>query len=498
MKKLDQLYTDSNNGMNDTEYQEKKIELEDKYNSTLLESANIMKIITNMMKEQAQQQIDSIKKQIEAYKNMLSAQKEENNYQKSMKDKTDTISSLQKRLLALGNGDTEATQTEYQKVLNELETAKDDLEETEWEHYIDLQMQALDDLSESLDDYLSNIDITLESILEALKAAKGIVADVDSSQLLNKLLELVGGDKSIFSGSDTTVPPKQSITKTDLHDWANNKIAELYDTHYSRPEGNRSALQSINELQILLENNDYVGLLNAYNESQGTEYSLSGTDTSAIENKKTKIMEDVAKIIYDYGISGYGGNSMKGIFLENLKQYLDSDNESDKETYLKNMSGYLKSSISYLNSHGGKNSKQKDGIESHLIPYLKDTINLPGFSKGGIVEQVVRNGDDGIVSLRAGEAVLTESEIAFLKKLDILQPIIPKFINELSNLSNSVALANSVQGNSIENININLECPAVTKEELYSWLQDTRTQKIIQSSVIDPIMGNGTLGRYQH
>ena len=132
MKELDELYADPNNGMNATEYQEKKIELEDKYNSTLLESANIMKIVTDMMKEQAQRQIDSIKKQIEAYKNLLSAQKEENNYQKSIKEKNDTVSSLQKRLLALGNGDTE---------------------ETEWEHYIDLQIQALDD-------YLSNIDIT--------------------------------------------------------------------------------------------------------------------------------------------------------------------------------------------------------------------------------------------------------------------------------------------------------------------------------------------------
>lgn len=508
MKKLDELYADPDSGMNAIEHQEKKIELVDKYNSTLLESANIMKTITDMMKEQTKQQIDSIKKQIEAYKNLFSTQKEENSYQKSIKDKTDTISSLQKRLLALGNSSTEETQTEYQKVLNELETANDDLEETEWEHYIDMQIQALDDLSESLDDYLNNIDITLESILETLNNAKGIVADVDSSQLLNKLLELVGGDKNIFSGSNTSTPPKQSITKTDLQNWVNNEITRTKKEFNSKTAGgklgshlNASEYQHVQQLskyftslESLLDSKDYDGLLKIYNNSNGTEYYMS--NPNAVDTKNASIIEDIAEFIKKIG----GINDMGGYFsntIDTLNQFIHSYDKTERENHLKAITNGLNNTLNLMRYHGENEKANK--LESYLIPYLKNIgINLPGFSQGGIVEQVARNSDDGIVSLKATEAFLSENEIAFLKKIDLIHPIIPSLIDDLSHLNYSLASTDSAQSNSIENVNINLECPAVTKEELYSWLQDTRTQKIIQSSVIDPIMGNGTFGRYQH
>lgn len=508
MKKLDELYADPDSGMNAIEHQEKKIELVDKYNSTLLESANIMKTITDMMKEQTKQQIDSIKKQIEAYKNLLSTQKEENSYQKSIKDKTDTISSLQKRLLALGNSSTEETQAEYQKVLNELETAKDDLEETEWEHYIDMQIQALDDLSESLDDYLNNIDITLESILETLNNAKGIVADVDSSQLLNKLLELVGGDKNIFSGSNTSTPPKQSITKTDLQNWVNNEITRTKKEFNSKTASgklgshlNASEYQHVQQLskyftslESLLDSKDYDGLLKIYNNSNGTEYYMS--NPNAVDTKNASIIEDIAEFIKKIG----GINDMGGYFsntIDTLNQFIHSYDKTERENHLKAITNGLNNTLNLMRYHGENEKANK--LESYLIPYLKNIgINLPGFSQGGIVEQVARNSDDGIVSLKATEAFLSENEIAFLKKIDLIHPIIPSLIDDLSHLNYSLASTDSAQSNSIENVNINLECPAVTKEELYSWLQDTRTQKIIQSSVIDPIMGNGTFGRYQH
>lgn len=435
LKKVDELYADPDSGMNATEYQEKRIALEDTYNSTLLESAGIMKTITDMMKEQSQQQIDSIKKQIEAYKELLSTQKEENNYQKSIKEKTDTISSLQKRLLSLGNGTTEETQAEYQKVLNELEQAKDDLEQTEWEHYIDLQTQALDDLSESLDDYLSNIDVTLESIADTLQSAKGIAADIDSSELLNKILELVGGDKAIFSGLDTSIEPKNSVTKTDSDD---------------------------------------------------------------ILSANARIREDVAKIIKENNInSSYG---YMNYVTTSLGKYLDATTNSDKEKYSEELDTYLKNCINLLRQYNDNGNKETiDKINTYLIPYLKQAgINLPSFLQDGTIKLLKRNGDDGIASLKAGEAVFTSGQLELLKKsIDAMGTAIPNINDTLQNIK-PISNLSGMHENSIGEVNIHLECPAATQEELYQWLQSSKTQKIIQSSVIDPIMGNGTLGRFRY
>ncbi len=475
IKKIEELK--KNREINEVEYLEKINELQPEYNSALLESANLIKSITDLMKQQAQERINYIKDQIEAYKKLLSTEKEENSYQKSIKEKTDNISALQKQLLALGNGSTEDTQAEYQKVLNELETAKDDLNETEWEHYIDLQIHALDDLSESLDDYLSNIDITLENILETLNNAKGIVADVDSSTLLNKILEGIGGNTDIFHGTSIGHQKNISVSKLDLIRWANN---------YSG--GDETSV-----IKYALSTNDMDGLVQMYHQYENDNVnSISDSNNDDIRNYVAKILEDI--VSNTKNVTGGIGYKLLSVVENTTLSDVEATNAIQE---------ILKSMIYYSNTHGVPESQIKQFIEK-LLPWLKMTglnvplDNLPGFSQGGIVEQVARNSDDGIVSLKATEAFLSENEIAFLKKIDLIHPIIPSLINDLSHLNYSLASTDSAQSNSIENVNINLECPAVTKEELYSWLQDTRTQKIIQSSVIDPIMGNGTFGRYQH
>ena len=134
----------------------------------------------------------------------------------------------------------------------------------------------------------------MESVKETLKSAHGIVANVDSSELLNKILALVGGDKNIVSGTGTE-PSKHSITKTELKNMADKQISALYDIIHSKPEGDRYANDQIGKLQALLNDNDWDGLIEFFEKQNGIDYTLLQSDYT--DMSKTTIMEDIAELI---------------------------------------------------------------------------------------------------------------------------------------------------------------------------------------------------------
>ncbi len=121
-------------------------------------------------------QLDAIQELIDRKKEALSAEKDLYSYQKSISEQTANISSLEKQKLAYENDTSEEAMSKIQQIKVELEEAKADLQETEYEQYLSDTEDMLDQLAEAyenwMNDRLDNSDALLAEIVSAV-AGKG-------------------------------------------------------------------------------------------------------------------------------------------------------------------------------------------------------------------------------------------------------------------------------------------------------------------------------------
>lgn len=157
-------------------------------------------------------QLDALSKLIEKKKDALSAEKELYSYQKSIDEKTSNISSLEKQINAYKDDDSEDAMTRIQKLKVELEEAKTDLEETEYEKYLSDTETMLDQLSSDyeawINERLDNEDALLAEVVGSLQE-KG-------SEITTTLNEVADKYGSHFSDNLTTIFDASSPFTTSL------------------------------------------------------------------------------------------------------------------------------------------------------------------------------------------------------------------------------------------------------------------------------------------
>ncbi len=126
-------------------------------------------------------QLDYLQKLMDKYKKTLSNAKDLYSYQKNIANQTDNISSLEKQLQAYSGDVSEETRATVQNLRKQLEDARTNLQETEWDRYISETEKVLDDmydeyetmLNERLDDIYG---IVAESV-EMTNANSGRISD---------------------------------------------------------------------------------------------------------------------------------------------------------------------------------------------------------------------------------------------------------------------------------------------------------------------------------
>lgn len=117
--------------------------------------------------------LDTLRKLIEQYKKSLQSAKDLYDYQNKISEKTKNIGNLQKQLLAFSNGgdSTEENRAKVQKLNSDLEAAKRDLEETEYDKWLSDQNELLDgflqDLENWIEEKLSELEDILQQAIEA-------------------------------------------------------------------------------------------------------------------------------------------------------------------------------------------------------------------------------------------------------------------------------------------------------------------------------------------
>ena len=198
----------------------------------LLDSASSMKQFTDsivdMYKNMAQSELDALMDLIDARNDALSAKKAYYDYDKTIKDRTKDIQTLEAEIAALQGVETAEAKAKRAMYEAQLAESKEELDNTIQEHIFDLSQDALNELKNTLqdayDDKWENINSNLTELTSLMAAANQLTASSAGTivSTMNKLLGHYGidpvssGIQAAYASGTRSVPKKlTALTNED-------------------------------------------------------------------------------------------------------------------------------------------------------------------------------------------------------------------------------------------------------------------------------------------
>lgn len=212
-------------------------DLQDAHREAKKSAEDELESINDLVKQGYEAQTDALSKLIEKYKKLKDSELEAYRYQKEIAEKTKQIASLQKQLTAYTGNNSEESRATIQKLKVELENAKSDLKDTQYEKFISDTEDMLDDLmsdyQEFIDEKINDTNTILDSIKELLGGNDGIIATLKSldSSLTNTTKDQI--DSSTTNGGDGGQGAKDYVNNTVTND--RNTINSSHKTGLLRP-----------------------------------------------------------------------------------------------------------------------------------------------------------------------------------------------------------------------------------------------------------------------
>lgn len=205
-------------------------DLQDAHRDAKKSAEDELQSTQDLVKQGYEAQTDALSELIDKYKKLKDSELEAYKYQKEIAEKTKTIASLQKQLTAYNGNDSEESRAQIQKLKVQLEEAKSDLKDTQYEKFISDTEDMLDDL---MTDYQKFIDEKLNdtnTILDEIKTLLGsdIIETIKGldSNLTNDTKDQIGS--STTNGGDGGQAAKDYVHNTVTND--QNKVNSKTDT----------------------------------------------------------------------------------------------------------------------------------------------------------------------------------------------------------------------------------------------------------------------------
>jgi len=176
IKERQQIINDYNAGkFGEDEYNQKLKDVDANIKSTTANIYSSRNSILELVKSQSQAEFDVLNKVIDKRKEALSAKKNYYDYDKTLKNKTKDIEVLERQIAALEGSTSAEDKARKAKLQEQLQSAKDDLNDTIVDHAYSMQTDSLDklstDLSEDLDTWINKISSNMEDMTNAINGA---------------------------------------------------------------------------------------------------------------------------------------------------------------------------------------------------------------------------------------------------------------------------------------------------------------------------------------
>ena len=159
----------------DQELINRRNELLELQRESILAAEDEKNAIRDMVEEGINLELDALQELIDKKNEELESERDLYEYQKKVKEQTEEIASLEKQMAAYSGDDSDEAKQKIQQIKVDLEAARQDLQETEYDKLIDDTSAMLDTLYNEyeliLNTRLDNIDHLLESVIESINAA---------------------------------------------------------------------------------------------------------------------------------------------------------------------------------------------------------------------------------------------------------------------------------------------------------------------------------------
>lgn len=174
------------NDPNNTKLLERKEELLQAQREAILAAEDEKQAIVDMVREGIELELGALQELITSYTDALDSAKDLYDYQKKVKEQTSEIAQLQKQLAAYSGDNSEETRATVQKLQVSLSDAMENLEETQYEHYISEQKKLLDNLYDEyetvLNQRLDDVDALIADMIDEINTNSASISDTITAE----------------------------------------------------------------------------------------------------------------------------------------------------------------------------------------------------------------------------------------------------------------------------------------------------------------------------
>ena len=307
-EELKKLNAEIANDPNNTKLLEHRQDLLEAQRDAILAAEDEKQAIKDLVADGIEKELDALQDLIDKYTDAIDTAKDLHDYQKDIEKQSSEIAKLQKQLLAYSGDNSEETKATIQKIQVDLADAMDDLEETQYEHYISEQKKLLDNLYDEyeaiLNERLDNIDALMADMIATINSNSANISTTLQTQSEKVGYDLSAAMRSIWSneGGGYSIITKYGESFLTQLTSVNDVITKIaYKIGVMVKESDKKAESTINSATP----------------STKTDPSAKPPTTSAPAstpaNNTTKFTEDVkrgvAAAIWIYGSkSGWGNN----------------------------------------------------------------------------------------------------------------------------------------------------------------------------------------------
>lgn len=224
----------------DKELLDRKQDLIDKEQEAIKSAMSEKDAIKDLTNDAYSDFIDKLGDAIDKYKELMSTMKDAYDYEKSIREKTEALNALEKQYSAYQGDNSEEGKKNIQQLKDQINSAKDDLKDTEYEKLISDTEKILDQLKDNtqewLDQRLDQLDNLIQDIIDQSNNNASDIAETITSTAENygyKLSESMASIWSTNTGNITKVLDNFSTSFID----SNSKIKDVCDNINSAVQG---------------------------------------------------------------------------------------------------------------------------------------------------------------------------------------------------------------------------------------------------------------------
>lgn len=420
----------------DKELLDRKQDLIDKQQEAIKSSISEKDAIKDLVNDGYNDLLNALQKVIDKQKESLSAEKSLHDYQRTVAEQTATIAQLQKRLLALQGDNSESGQSQKQSISSELKDAQDQLEETEYEQYIEDQTKMLDDLATQAEEWintrLDNLDGLIQQIIDDSNTHSGEIKDTITNTANEFGINLSDGMKSIWETNTSNI---------------NNNITSVFNDFGTKFDNTMTTLNNVvsgieSKVQEMLRlANEEAAQRQAELEEQRRQQETAESNSSDDYSEPDYDWDDIGGGDSD---SSSGGDGVDWIYEENYfpRDLLNIDQSVIDRLKYNNFDSSFGARSQYYEQMGGEG--QYTGSYDQNV-FMLDYLKNHGYRKGtkSATAGLHRTDEEGL-----GSEVIFSKKYGTLRKLDTGDTVFNKDqVEKLWNLSKGITTPNMYMDN---------------------------------------------------